>query len=356
MCLISDGVGRDNISDFTAKLIKHYLCGYTASFTIKYLRKDQMRLVGIGDARFHYGLSAWVREEYWLPWKDGDYVLLTPKDMLTRDENWINRGDLITGFERIPPAIPDAELRDQVSSYFASVLVRPKNREPNKKERGDAAARTMLKFPELIDYYIRMKEDDGEHAASVSAEKVEETERFFIEQIRELQRALLANSRFYEHGQETYEEAHARLRYLKDVIENKGGYRLFYDRGQPIGRERDLQVLYRLVWYGSPSDVGTEANDGGGPVDFKISRGSDDKTLVEMKLAKNKGLERNLQRQVPIYQKASDAKAGIKAIVYFTYEEQCRVERIIDKLGLRDDKEIYLIDARADNKPSGSKA
>jgi hypothetical protein len=91
-------------------------------------------------------------------------------------------------------------------------------------------------------------------------------------------------------------------------------------------------------------------------VDFKISRGAPDKTLVEMKLAKNTHLERNLQKQVPIYQAASDAKNAIKGIIFFTPEEEERALGILDKLGILNHKDIVLIDARADNKPSGSKA
>src|SRR3954449_13195781 len=29
---------------------------------------------------------------YALPWVNDDFVILTPKDILTRDENWINKG------------------------------------------------------------------------------------------------------------------------------------------------------------------------------------------------------------------------------------------------------------------------
>ena len=86
---------------------------------------------------------------YDLPWTEGDYVILTPKDILTRDENWINRNDLIRGFQEIPIAIPDAQLRAQVSSYFNGVLIKHKDRYPNQKERDDAAADTILRFPEL---------------------------------------------------------------------------------------------------------------------------------------------------------------------------------------------------------------
>ena len=154
-----------------------------------------------------------------------------------------------------------------------------------------------------------------------------------------------------------YEESHKRLAYLKDVIENKGGHRIFYHDGVAIQRESDLQIIFRFVWYGSPFDVGTEANDGRGPVDYKIAFGAKDKTLVEMKLAKNTALERNLQKQLPIYIAASDAQHGIKVIIYFSPMEQARVEGILDKLGiLHGHKDIVLIDARNDNKPSGSKA
>src|SRR5262245_62044906 len=120
--------------------------------------------------------------------------------------------------------------------------------------------------------------------------------------------------------------------------------------------ESDLHILFRFVWFGSPSDVGTEANDGRGPVDFKISRGAKDKTLVEMKLASNTALERNLQKQLPIYQAASDAKHGIKAIIYFSASEKQRVDTILNRLGLQGHRDVVLIDARNDNKPSGSKA
>jgi hypothetical protein len=214
----------------------------------------------------------------------------------------------------------------------------------------------MQKFPQIIDYYIRLKEMRGDEARDVSEDKVLAIEYLFIEQLQQLQSVLLAETDFYRIGKTTYEEAHARLEYLKDVIESKGGHRFFYDdKGFPIEREKDLHVLYRLVWFGTPSDAGAEANDGRGPVDFKISRGRD-KTLVEMKLAKNTKLEKNLAKQAEIYQAASDARHAIKAIIYFTVSELVKVTGILKKLGLEGNKDVVLIDARRDNKPSASKA
>lgn len=212
-----------------------------------------------------------------------------------------------------------------------------------------------MQFPRLIDYYIKLKENTGHQASDVSKQKVAETKAVFDDAVRELQQTLLLQSEFYSPYGKSYAEAHQRLAYLKDVIENKGGHRIFYHKGVAIQRESDLQILFRFVWFGSPFDVGTEANDGRGPVDYKVSMGRD-KTLVEMKLAKNTQLEKNLSKQLPIYQAASDAENGIKAIIYFSYAEQQRVESVLDKLGILGHKDVVLIDARNDNKPSGSKA
>jgi len=144
--------------------------------------------------------------------------------------------------------------------------------------------------------------------------------------------------------------------FFKDVVENKGGHRIFYIDGSPLEREEDLHILYRMTWFATTSDVTREANDGRGPVDFKVSRGGADKALVEFKLAKKSHFEQNLKSQTAIYQRASDAKRTIKVIVYFKAAQKKRVERILKKLKLTDDKSVVLVDARKDNKPSGSKA
>lgn len=360
VCLVQGGVGRDNVSDFTTNLIKHFLCEYTQTFARTHIAAEKRKTFWVDKAVFNYKTQSWQRRSYELPWlsRDNDFVLLTPKDILTREENWINRTDMIRDFESIPTAIPDNELRGQVFAYFQTELLRgvDKDKEPTQADRDEAAVKTLIKFPDLVDYYIRYKEETGDKAVDISSERVIETRLVFEEQVRQLQRELANLTSFYNVEGSTYEETHRRLAYLKDVIENKGGHRIFWHDGKAIKRESDLHVLTRLVWFGSPSDVGAEANDGRGPVDYKISRGAFDKTLIEMKLAKNSSLKRNLENQLAIYQAASDAKEGIKAIIYFTIEEKIRVDAILKELNLTGHKDVVLIDARMDNKPSGSKA
>jgi hypothetical protein len=355
LCLIRDRVGRDNISDFTTNLIKGYLCDYTREFARRNLSRENRRVVSVPKVRFNYDTETWESERFELPWANGDYVLLTPRDILAKDDTWINRTDLIRDFERLPDSIPNDELRGQVNNYFLRALGRNRKREPTKEEQDRAAAQTILQFPQLIDIYIRYKEDHGDKAESISAERVDYSTRLYVDQFRTL-RESLKRAGFYDISGDSHEEAHRRVAFLKDVIENKGGHRLFYVDGHPIEREEDIQIMYRLTWYATESDVSREVNDGRGPADFKVSRGSKDKTIVEFKLAKNTQLKRNLEHQVEIYKKASDAKRGIKVIVYFSAAERKRVAGILKELKLTDDRDIVLVDARNDNKPSGSKA
>lgn len=114
--------------------------------------------------------------------------------------------------------------------------------------------------------------------------------------------------------------------------------------------------MYRLTWYATSLDVNREVNNGRGPVDFKVSRGSADATLVEFKLASNTKLAKNLENQVAVYEAASDTAKSIKAILFFTQSELAKVQATLKKLGMVGRRDVVLIDARDDNKPSGSKA
>lgn len=352
LCLIREGVGRDNISDFTNNLILAFLLEYTESFATRFIDPDLRRRCTVRKVRFNYETESWEGGSYNLPFYINDYVLLTPKDILTKSDTWINKTDLVDDFETIPYAIPDPALRAEIDNYFRKVLPR----KPTRLDEREAAFRTIQHFPVVIDFYIKHKEDTGDRAVSISSERVRFSERLYLDQFRNIAALLGQTTGFYTISGDTYDEALQRALFFKDVIENKGGHRFFYVDGEPLEREEDLHILYRMTWFATTSDVTREANDGRGPVDFKISKSSKDKTLVEFKLAKNSHLERNLERQTEVYEKASDAPRSIKVIVYFSAGEKKRLEAILKKLKLDGREDIVIVDARKDNKPSGSKA
>ena len=352
LCLIATGVGRDTISDFTTNLIKGFLCRYTQTFAQQHLADEHRRVVAINKATFNYKTRSWATVRYELPFFEGDFVLLTPRDILTRDDTWINKQDMLRNFEDIPEAIDDAALRGQINEYFYSMLPE----DPEKQDYDRAIVNAYLKYPELIDYFIKRKEDTGDEAVSRSREKVAESNSVYVRQFGQLVELLAAQTAFYSVPGTTKDEARERIEFFKDVVENKGGHRIFYSKGKPIRKETDAHILYRMTWFATPSDISREVDDGRGPVDFKASRGAKDKTLVEFKLASNPQLRRNLEKQLEIYQKASDATVGFKVIIYFTTEELVKVGKFLKELNMADDDHVYLVDARDDNKPSGSKA
>jgi hypothetical protein len=352
LCLIRPNVGKDNISDFTTNLIKGFLLKYTEAFAKKHIVPSFRRNIPVDKVSFNYDTESWRTENFDLPFLFDDYVLLTPKDILTKDDIWINKHDLIADFATIRNSIPNAQLRAEIDNYFRKVLPN----QPREEDRKEAARKTILQFKELIDYYIKYKEDHGDKAAASSLDKVFKSQELYVEQFSKLIQTLQETTGFYETDGSTLDETHKRILFLKDVIENKDGYKLFYVGGEPIERELDLQIMFRLTWFGTVSDVNREVNNGRGPVDFVVSRGRADKTLAEMKLAKNTGLRRNLQHQVKIYQNASDAQAYYTVILYFSHTELTKVKAILKDLKIDNSPWIVLIDARSDNKPSASKA
>lgn len=358
LCLIKDGVGKDNISDFSTNLVKEFLLDYTQTFAQNHIDESLREKFRIPRTRFNYDTETWEEATFDLPKFKNDFVILTPKELLTKDETWINKKDLLENFDRIPNAITDDELRFKINNYFLSRIPKDpkKKKEPTKQEKAAAAFATIQEFPELIDYYIKSKEESGDQAESVSSEKVAFSQKFYIDNVQNFI-AGLQNKNFYASAQNSQEEAKKKIEILKEYIEDNDGYKLFYHNGQRIKGEKDLQLLFGLVCHESSIfDVNREVNNGRGPVDFKISKGNADKTLVEFKLASNKKLEQNLQKQVEIYQKANKTMSSFKVIIYFTKDEHERVVAILNRIGLTGKENIVLIDGRNDNKVSASNA
>jgi hypothetical protein len=344
LCLIRDGVGRDNISDFTTNLIKGFLLEYTQKFTLAHIKPEDRKMHLIHRVRFNYETRRWVQAAFTLPTINRDFVLLTPKEILTKDDTWINKSDMINDFRDIASSIPNDQLRAQINDYFLRML--PDDQK--KKEYTEAVAKTILKFPEYIDYFIKHKEDTGEEAKIISSIKIRETEELFNLNVKELVQCLANETTFYSKTPSSLDEAYNRIIFLKQIIENNDGYKFFYVDGHPVKREKDLQLLFRLTWFATNYDVNSEVNNGRGSVDYTVSMGSKDKMLVEFKLANNTKLKQNLKYQVNVYEQANQTDSSIKVILYFSDSELARLIKIFKELGISEGKNMITIDARPD--------
>ena len=98
--LLYDGSGRDKISDMTVNLIKGYLCEYTQKFAKKYISENYCKNIPVDKSGFNYETESFVTKEYYLPYiinekGEEEYVLLTPADILRKNEPSINRDNFL---------------------------------------------------------------------------------------------------------------------------------------------------------------------------------------------------------------------------------------------------------------------
>ena len=351
LTLIRPGIGKDSISDFTTNLIKHYLVEYTEAFARTHIDPSLCDTFGVARVRFNYATETWVTEPHYLPRSGDDYVLLTPVDLLTHDDTWINYGDMVERYPQIVSAIDNDSERDRVSRYFESRL----GADPTPKDQSRAAVDTLKEYPFLLDLYIALKEESGDEAEAVSKEQLETLKKVFVDNLGTLIGELLAKTDIASVAQGTYADALARVRIFKQYVENQDGWQLLNRDGR-ASQEKDVQLFFGLALKGSSFDVNREANNGRGPVDFKLSFGDYDKSLIEVKLASNSKLKKNLQNQLDVYEAANETRQSVSMIIVYTEAEAAKVARIVKELGLEEDESVVVVDARSDNKPSGSRA
>ena len=322
-----------------------YLLEYTQGFAKLHLRKHQRRIFSVRCV-FDAELMIWKPRSFELPYffkegEGGDFLILTPIDILTKDDAFICHGDFTKSFRNITNALENSSLRDAINLYFQRQL--PPNPKSGDIERAINAA--VQKYPQILDYYIQYKESTRDRAATLSSAKVNKLRTELLTTLVELCRRVFEESDFYRIPIDSYTSALQRAKYLKQVIENNDGYRIFYKDGKPIASEETVQRIFRLTWFASPMDVNSEVNNGRGPADYKISFGERDSTIVEFKLGSSSSLKKNLLNQTSIYKKASKSINDIKVILCYTTSEIATVARVLKSINQQDAENVIVIDA-----------
>lgn len=138
--------------------------------------------------------------------------------------------------------------------------------------------------------------------------------------------------------------------YIKHWVENNKGWELF----ESIQSDKREKVVQR-VFHGfamsfieaNKLDISCEADEGRGPLDFKISRGTD-KTLIELKLSSNSQYLHGYTTQLIEYGKAEKSKSLIYVLFDLGHHE--RIIKIKEISARKDNDgqimpELVIIDA-----------
>lgn len=325
LCLINEGVGRDAISDFTTNLIKDYLLEYTQKFALDNIDKSLLKEFPIKNASFDYDKEIWIDKTYTLPNYNGDFVLLTPKSILTKDNTWINKKDLCANYDGVIDSIPNEELRSRFVNEVLRLIPEDDN---TKKSRNKAISETILKYPEYIDYFIKHKVKHGNEAKINSLNKVNQTADLFVKNISYLYDEL-KKTEFYDIKLTGSKELRMKISLLKDLIENKSGSKFLYINECGITREKEFGIFIKMLFM---------ANG-----DFNFNNV---KNIINFKLASNNKLKDALVLKFKNEQYLSDDKKQIMPIICYKDSDFVRVQKLIAEAKLKVDDFLFTIDAR----------
>lgn len=284
-----------------------------------------------------------------------EYVLLTPKDILVKEEDWISKSDFLKNDSIILNKIDNKDLRDKINQYFRSLLPSKINKngkvvlDDSQKNKKKALIDTAKKYPIILEYYIKHKEDDGHSVVEINAADISLIKEIFYSEARKIVLELKTDTDFYKKPRSSIDETIRKIKIFRYYLEDRNNCRIFWD-GDSLKKikEDDIGILLDIIFNESLFSVDNQVNNGRGPADVKVSMGSRDSTMIEIKLASNPQMPKNLKNQLNIYKKANGTTNGVYLIVYFTDDEKNKMDLLFKKLNMSEyiDKNLFLIDCR----------
>jgi hypothetical protein len=335
MAVFEDGVGPDTISDLTTNMILPVIAEITEEFCL-----DQ----GLSTTQFPtYGNRRLVAN----PFNNGKPVLLVPVDIL-RDlplaADWSDVSRVV--FE-------NEEIRRQVNKLLGGIA------QTTVRERKAALRKVLLRSLGTLHEVL--------NAVRESSNNYDPNEDIFgYYKFRDVLAADPAPFRRAVAPARDGSIAEVRriarevITFFKKLVEDNNLWELLWYERRPR-HERAAQLLFYAVaevfCKVNDVDVSPEVNAGGGPVDFKFSKGHSSRVVVELKMSSGRVVS-GYEKQLEIYKKASATTAGEFVVVQIgpLGNKLREVRRMHDKLieSGKPASVVHLIDAR--RQPSASKA
>jgi hypothetical protein len=329
--LLEPDVGPDRISDITVHIIEPQLLTYTARIC---------RDLGIKTAKVTIRGAT-----YDLPVNPTDkhYLILFPKDIL----------------RELPVAFCWDEI-DKVCVYNEALRTRMnaiigENWKQATRDNGKEKLKSvLLQNPDALADMIRQYREKPTKPYDFAKDVLGET--IWLERSREVAEQFPLAIK--TEGEMTPKKALDVVRQICDhfrkLVEDNGLCRIFWTDDGEIRHERFAQLLFFGIadayCKANNLDLSPEANSGRGPVDFKFSKGYDNRVLIEAKWSKNPKLVHGLETQIEQYGKAEQTNALILLVIQVTPTRKS-IDRLLEVQGeaIRAGKrapEIKVVDGR----------
>jgi hypothetical protein len=293
MGFFEERVGPDTISDFTTRVIVPQLAKITEAFCVEHkiqTDKDGDQEYGLPHFRTDLGINK--------------ATVLVPRDIV-RDLPVANDWSDVEA-----AASANNQIRARVNAYLGGIA------QPTVADRKAALRSVATESAELFNLFLQSIKDFAAHYDfnkdalgyyRLKAVLASDVSHFRTGQIYDFSGGIST----------IVAMVHQTIAMFKHHVENGNLWEELWIDGVPK-RERAAQLIYYAMadcfCIANNIDISPEANMGGGPIDFKFSRGYQARILVEMK--RSQGTVRHgYERQLEIYKTASRTNHGIFVVI-----------------------------------------
>jgi hypothetical protein len=291
LALFEGGIGADRISDMTTNIVVDCLARFT-----------HVVATSLGRALAPFTLAGIAYKLPPNPMNAKEPLLLVPKDIV-RDL------PIAADWDAIASAAQETQdLKDRVNQHVGELWRARTVREKNEVLKTAMSSKKSFDF--LLDL-VRSAVDEpydvrSDHRGEIYPAEIRKqiAQREPLDLVQYAGRALTLD--------EVDAVVVAIIAQFKRLIEDKGLWRECWNPGHSVARlEKAMQRLFYAVATSycdaNGLDISPESDGGSGPVDFKISAGSNSKVLVELKRSKNSNLVGAYTEQLDAYLRAEGA-------------------------------------------------
>lgn len=326
-------VGKDFISDLTANLIKNRLLDYTQAFARRNIASNLCGWFDVDHAEFDFGESVWKKKQYWLPRdankkdKKKNFVLLVPREILTRGELEISMSGFMDALKELPASVDNERLREKLNGLIEKVY--KNNRRIALQKCAFACKDFISRHPEIIDCYIRWVERNRSVGTSASVD----TSDFqnLLERLGPTFKDALVRSGFNRMNWNSVRAARGRANAFRRCIEAVNFYGLMCPHGERFMSETEFEWLCGLIWN---ADTGVKGNN----------------AIVDFKYASGRQLGYYLRQNVAAFNAGDAPGAKVCMIFCFNREERQKVESELGRNRLERSRNIIVINVWRDER------
>ena len=327
-CLFQDKIGKDKISDFTTNIIKDYLLKYTEDFAKENIDPKYCKNYQIKKAYFDYQSKKWISKNYFLPAHpfypndmDG-YVILSPIDLLTKDDTWICENDITKShkqYKKVLNHISDTSFSKEVSNFYEKEMLTVSG--DRSKYHKMVMHDLINKYPSYLDYYISYKtERIGElEASQLIKKRVFNVKSLFLDNGSYLVSDLV-NYDFFNKYVSNIDELREKTLILKNILD-KNCQSLFI-KDKPITNAKEINMLFNILLKSNNS------------LDKNIKL----KDIFDVKLGTNIYLDKYL------YNRKKDGIVNVVMIICYSLKKSASIRDMLNKLNISDEN-IIIVEA-----------